>query len=97
MQGGSDNKLILAGEIVSLDPARYSPAGIPIARALLRHESRQSGQKLQCELMIAAQGEIAEKLEKLKPGMRIRVAGPITRASQNNRNLLMWIEYLTEE
>ncbi|NWG39182.1 MAG: hypothetical protein HXY27_04340 [Hydrogenophilaceae bacterium] len=97
MRGGSDNKLILAGEIVSLDPVRYSPAGIPIAKAILRHESRQSGQIMQCELMIAAQGENAEMLEKFKPGARIRVAGPITRASQNNRNLLMWIEHLTEE
>jgi primosomal replication protein N len=52
---------------------------------------------MQCELMIAAQGENAEMLGKFKPGARIRVVGPITRASQNNRNLLMWIEHLTEE
>lgn len=97
MNKESDNTLILAGEIVSLEPTRFSPAGIPIAKALIRHESWQSGQKMQCELVVAAQGEIVKRLGNLKPGKRIRASGPISRASQNSRNLLMWIEHLTEE
>jgi primosomal replication protein N len=97
LEAESDNKLILAGEIVSLEPTRFSPAGVPIAKALIRHESWQSGQKMQCELVVAAQGENATRLSKLVPGRRIRVTGSISRASQNSRNLLMWIEHLTEE
>lgn len=97
MNGESDNTLILAGEIVSLEPTRFSPAGVPIAKALIRHESWQAGQKMQCELVVAAQAEMATRLGKFKPGMRIKVSGPLSRASQNNRNLLMWIEHLTEE
>jgi len=92
-----DNRLVLDGEIVNLEPLRFSPAGIPIVRAILKHESRQSGQLMQCELTIAAQGENAKKLAGLKPGSRIKATGSITRAGSNSRYLLMWIENLIEE
>ena len=92
-----DNRLVLGGEIVNLEPLRYSPAGIPIARATLKHQSKQSGQLMQCELTVAAQGENARKLAGLKPGSRVKMTGSITRAGHNSRNLLMWIEQLIEE
>jgi primosomal replication protein N len=92
-----DNRLVLGGEIVNLEPLRYSPAGIPIARATLKHESRQSGQLMQCELTVAAQGGNAKRLAGLKPGSKIKATGSITRAGTNSRNLLMWIENLIEE
>jgi len=92
-----DNRLVLGGVVVNLEPLRFSPAGIPIARANLKHESRQSGQLMQCELSVAAQGEIARKLAGLKPGSQVKVTGSITRAGANSRNLLMWIEQLIEE
>lgn len=92
-----DNRLVLGGEIVDLEALRYSPAGIPIARATLKHQSQQSGRSMQCELAVAAQGEMAKRLAGLKPGSRVKAAGPITRASANGRTLLMWIEQLTEE
>jgi primosomal replication protein N len=92
-----DNRLVLGGEIVDLEPPRFSPAGIPIARATLKHQSRQSGQLMQCELTVAAQGENAKKLAGLKPGSQVKVTGSITRAGSNSRYLLMWIEQLIEE
>lgn len=92
-----DNRLVLGGEIVNLEPLRFSPAGIPIARATLKHESRQSGQLMQCELTVAAQGENAKKLSGLKPGSQVKATGSITRAGSNSRNLLMWIEQFIEE
>jgi primosomal replication protein N len=97
LDGELDNRLILVGEIVSLEPTRFSPAGIPIAKAVIRHESWQAGQKMQCELAIAAQGENAARLSRVETGRRVRVVGPLSRANQNSRNLLMWIEHLTEE
>lgn len=92
-----DNRLVLGGEIVNLEPLRYSPAGIPIARATLKHQSKQSGQLMQCELTVAAQGENARRLAGLKPGSQVTVTGSITRLGANSRNLLMWIEQITEE
>jgi primosomal replication protein N len=92
-----DNRLVLGGEIVNLEPPRFSPAGIPIARATLKHQSWQSGQLMQCELIVAAQGENARKLAGLKPGSQVKVTGSITRAGSTSRNLLMWIEQLIEE
>jgi len=92
-----DNRLVLGGEIVNLEPLRYSPAGVPIARATLKHQSKQSGQLMQCELTVAAQGENAQKLAGLKPGSQVKVTGSITRAGTNSRYLLMWIEQLIEE
>ncbi len=92
-----DNRLVLGGEIVNLEPLRYSPAGVPIARATLKHQSKQSGQLMQCELTVAAQGENARKLAGLEPGSQITATGSITRAGNNSRYLLMWIEQLIEE
>ncbi len=92
-----DNRLVIGGEIANLEPLRYSPAGIPIARATLKHQSKQSGQLMQCELTVAAQGETAKQLAGLKPGSQVKATGSITRAGANSRNLLMWIEQLIEE
>ena len=92
-----DNRLVLGGKIVNLEPLRYSPAGVPIARATLKHQSKQSGQLMQCELTVAAQGENAQKLAGLKPGSQVKATGSITRAGTNSRYLLMWIEQLIEE
>ena len=92
-----NNRLVLDGEIASQEPLRFSPAGIPIARAVLKHESQQSGQRMQCELLIAAQGETARQLSGIKPGSRVKASGAITRTSQNSRTVMMWIEQLTEE
>lgn len=97
MEAGSGNLLQLAGEIASLEPIRFTPAGIPVTRAVIRHESWHAGQKLQCEVNVAAQGKLAERLAGLQPGQRIWAAGPLSRASQNSRHVLMWIEQLTEE
>ena len=90
-----NNRLVIDGEILSLEPERFSPAGIPIAKATLKHESRQSGQLMQCELTIAAQGEMARKLSGLSPGSQITVSGAITRTGQNSRTVMMWINQLT--
>ena len=92
-----DNRLVIGGEIANLEPLRYSPAGIPIARATLKHQSKQSGQLMQCELTVAAQGETAKRLAGLKPGSQVTATGSITRAGSNSRYLLMWIEQLIEE
>jgi len=92
-----DNRLVLGGEIVNLEPLRFSPAGIPIARATLKHQSKQSSQLMQCELTVAAQGETAKRLASLRPGSQITATGSITRLGANSRNLMMWIEQLTEE
>ncbi|MEW6131915.1 MAG: primosomal replication protein N [Pseudomonadota bacterium] len=92
-----ENRLVIGGEIVNLEPLRFSPAGIPIARATLKHQSKQAGQLMQCELIVAAQGETAKRLAALKPGSRVKATGSITRAGANSRTLLMWIEQLTEE
>jgi primosomal replication protein N len=92
-----NNLLVLDGEILSLEPTRFSPAGVPITKAILKHESRQSGQLMQCELTIAAQGEMARQLSGLNPGSRITVSGAITRTGQNSRSVMMWIEQLATE
>lgn len=67
---------------------RYNPAGIPIARFTLKHQSLQSeaGMKRQviCNIGIVASGESLQSLvQQLQIGDGIRVSGFLARA--NNR------------
>jgi primosomal replication protein N len=83
-----ENRLQIGGIVGSSPETRYSPAGIPIARFTLKHQSLQSeaGMKRQvvCNIGVIASGEFLQPLVKqLQIGEGIRVSGFLARA--NNR------------
>jgi primosomal replication protein N len=83
-----ENRLVISGELGNQPETRYSPAGIPIARFTLRHQSEQTeaGMKRQviCNIGVVASGEaMQEVVSDLEPGTRIKVSGFLARA--NNR------------
>ena len=83
-----DNRLVISGILGNTPETRYSPAGIPITRFTLRHESIQQEAGLQrqsiCNIGVIASGkEFLESTRSLQSEQQIRVSGFLSRA--NNR------------
>ncbi|MEN8170050.1 MAG: primosomal replication protein N [Pseudomonadota bacterium] len=83
-----DNRLIIVGILGNTPETRYSPAGIPITRFTLRHESTQQEAGMQrqaiCNIGVIASGsELMEASRSLQSGQQLRVSGFLSRA--NNR------------
>ena len=80
-----DNQLVLAGRLLKVAELRTTPAGIPIARFVLGHRSRQqeAGQlrDVECRLTVVASGAtLTEGLAGLPAGTWLRVKGFLSRA-----------------
>jgi primosomal replication protein N len=83
-----DNRLVISGALANRPETRYSPAGIPITRFTLRHESLQQEAGMQrqaiCTIAVMASGqEMLETTKELQSGQQIRISGFLSRA--NNR------------
>ena len=83
-----DNRLVISGTLGNTPETRYSPAGIPITRFTLRHESIQQEAGMQrqviCNVGVIASGkEFLESTRSLQSEQQIRVSGFLSRA--NNR------------
>lgn len=77
----------MSGVLVEPPQVRYSPAGIPIARFLLEHDSeqREAGARRPVRFRVgvrAAGRELAEPLDGLPAGTALRVSGHLVRARQ---------------
>ena len=84
-----DNRLVLGGVVNKTPQLRHTPAGIPVMRFSLRHESLQqeAGLKRQviCQIGVVASGEaLQQAVLPLQAGDGIRVSGFMARA--NNRD-----------
>ena len=83
-----ENRLQIAGVVGNSPETRFTPAGIPIARFTLKHQSLQSEAGMQrqviCNIGVVASGEALQQSEKqLQTGEGVRVSGFLARA--NNR------------
>jgi primosomal replication protein N len=83
-----DNRLVISGTLGKLPETRTSPAGIPIMRFTLRHESIQQEAGMQrqaiCTIAVIASGsELLESTRALQSGQQLRISGFLSRA--NNR------------
>ena len=79
---------MMAGLLGDKPETRYSPAGVPITRFTLRHESQQQEAGMQrqviCNIGVIASGEELLKATRgLLGGEQVRVSGFLSRA--NNR------------
>ena len=80
-----DNRLVLSGSLSKAPEIRYSPAGVPIARFTLQHQSRQQQAEMPrqvvCNILVIASGEgLKRVVEQLNVGTLVRVSGFISRA-----------------
>lgn len=83
------NCVELTGTLVDAPQMRRSPAGIPITRALLEHESQQTeaGRERLIRFRVglrAAGSPLAEALEREVAGVSLSVSGCLLRARQRN-------------
>ena len=82
----SDNCLILAGRVAGTCETRLTPAGVPISRFLLEHQSLQieAGvpRQARCRIPVLACGQMLARLaEQLPPGTPVRVQGFVSRVN----------------
>ena len=83
------NQVELTGRLVDPADLRHSPAGVPIARALLEHESSQleAGVERWVRFRVGLRSSgspIAETLSELTVGELVSVAGLMLRARQRD-------------
>lgn len=75
----SGNRIQLQAALVGRDALRYTPAGIPLLNAVLRHasEQREAGGRRKVELEIPAvfAGALAESAHRLELGSALNVSG----------------------
>jgi primosomal replication protein N len=92
---GSVNHLQLIASIAEREVIRYTPAGIPIVSAKLRHGSElvEAGVKRLVEFEISAlgAGEISGRLNQAELGETFRFTGFLARKNRNSRSLVFHI------
>jgi primosomal replication protein N len=82
----ADNCLTIAGQITGNCETRITPAGVPISRFLLEHQSGQieAGipRQARCRIPVLACGEVLARMaERLPPGTPVRVQGFVSRVN----------------
>lgn len=103
-EGWADNCLVLAGRVAVPGRMRYSPAGLPMVRFVLEHESqrREAGiaRRVRCRVLVLACGEALALLAgRLAADTRIRVRGFLSRADyrQGAARLVLHAEQIETE
>lgn len=95
------NRLDISGALIQVDPLRYSPAGVPIAEAVILHRSKQhvaaQVRQVECELTVQASGPLASRLAQLPLGTQVKLEGALNRRSMNSRQLILILNRIEKE
>ena len=95
------NRLVISGALIQVDPVRYSPAGVPIAEAVILHRSSQTvasqARQVECELTVQASGSLASQLAQLGTGTQVKLDGALNRRSVNSRQLILILNRIEKE
>ncbi|MHB1053275.1 MAG: primosomal replication protein N [Thiobacillus sp.] len=95
------NRLVISGALIQVDPVRYSPAGVPIAEAVIQHRSSQTvatqARQVECELTIQASGLLAQQLAQLATGTQVKLEGALNRRSVKSRQLILILNRIEKE
>jgi primosomal replication protein N len=95
------NRLVISGTLIQVDPVRYSPAGVPIAEAVILHRSSQTvatqARQVECELTVQASGSLATQLAQLATGVQVKLEGALNRRSVKSRQLILILNRIEKE
>jgi len=95
------NRLVISGALIQVDPLRYSPAGVPIAEAVVLHCSSQTVatqvRQVECELTVQASGMLASQLAQLNTGTQVKLEGALNRRSVKSRQLILILNRIEKE
>jgi primosomal replication protein N len=90
------NSLTLNGVVISLEPIRYTPAGIPLLSFVLQHASEkiEAGlkRKVECEVNAVAIGDIAK--QNIQLGSSVKARGFLVKRSAKSTQLVLHIDKL---
>jgi primosomal replication protein N len=88
----------LSGEVVQIEPLRYTPAGLPLLSFAVRHISEQleAGikRKVECEMAVVAIGDIAKQAQSIQLASQVKLAGFIARRSLKSTQLVLHLNAL---
>mgnify|MGYP001553027908 FL=1 len=88
------NTLVIAATVQAIEPLRYTPAGLPLLRLQLQHDSEQQeaglSRKVQCQLAAVLIGEKANLT--LQSGDQIKVKGFLAQRSAKSTQVVMHIQ-----
>jgi len=89
------NQLTVKARILEKSAIRYTPAGIPIASAILVHSSQQmeagTGRLVEFEIPAQAAGEISGRFNELPLDVEIAFTGFLARKNRNSKSLVFHI------
>lgn len=87
------NEVILTGELIVVEPLRYTPAGVPLSSFRVLHRSQQieGGVKRQveCELPGVAMAQVALGMAGFTAGLRVRIRGFLNRKNRMSAQLVL--------
>jgi primosomal replication protein N len=87
------NEVALTGELTTIEPLRYTPAGIPLLGFRLLHRSRQTEaglkRQVECEMGGVAMAEVAVAMARLKPGQAVKLSGFLNRKNRLSTQLIL--------
>lgn len=90
------NTLVIAATIQAIETLRYTPAGLPLLRLQLQHDSEQQeagmNRKVQCVLPAVLIGEKANL--PLQSGDQIKVRGFLAQRSAKSTQVVLHIQEL---
>lgn len=90
-----ENCLQLVACIVERDIVRFTPAGIPVVTALLRHCSQQTEAEterlVELEIPAMAIGKVADELNKLESGQVQHFTGFLAKKNRHSKSLVFHI------
>jgi primosomal replication protein N len=89
---------VLSGEVVQLEPLRYTPAGLPLLSFVVRHVSEQieagTKRKVECEMAVMAIGDIANQAKQIQLTSQVKLAGFIAKRSLKSTQLVLHLNAL---
>ena len=87
------NRVTVAGRVIELDALRYTPAGVPMLKFRLQHDSVQSEaggkRKVSFEIAAVAFEREAKLLASAKLGSSVKVNGFLAAKSRTSRTPLL--------
>jgi primosomal replication protein N len=94
------NQVKLAANLLEIQPLRHTPAGLPVVRLQMTHESRviEAGLSRQVSMTLkaVALGDIALQLANTPVGTAIRVVGFLAPQRQGSDRLVLHIQQLVQ-
>ncbi len=88
----------MSGEVVQVEPLRFTPAGLPLLSFVVRHVSEQMEaeirRQVECEMTVVAIGDIANKAKAVEVGSQVKLAGFIAKRSLKSSQLVLHLNAL---